>query len=72
MDTDKHKIVIEGNALVLTEYFARYIEKADVKVAFFGDNYLADVEATSTFNERLRELENPAHWDSIAVVEEFE
>ena len=27
------KIVIEGNALVLTEYFSRYIEKADAQRA---------------------------------------
>ena len=53
---DKYKIVLEGNALVLTEYFSRYIEKADPKIAFFGDNYLSDVYATEEFNKRLADL----------------
>ena len=65
------KMVIEGNALVLTEYFSRYIEKPDVKIAYFGDNALSDIHASNAFNERLEELEWPARWDSIAVIEEF-
>ena len=71
-DLEKNKIVIEGNAVVLTNYFSRLVKKDDPRIVFFGDNYLSDVHATNAFNDRLVELECPARWDSIAVIEELE
>ena len=64
--------VIEGNALVLTDYFSRKLEKPAVRVAYFGDNYLSDIYASHAFNQRLRELDLPARWDPIAVMEELD
>ena len=57
---------------MLTDYFSRKLEKADVRVAFFGDNYLSDIYASHAFNHRLRELDYPARWDPIAVLPELE
>ncbi len=56
------EIYTEGNSKTLTRYFQRLLNtEAEVRVAFFGDQYITDVYASST---------NPG-WDGFAVVEEL-
>ncbi|CDW90182.1 UNKNOWN [Stylonychia lemnae] len=51
----------QGNSRILTEYFKRVLQKEDIRVAFFGDQYISDVYSSS-LNE---------NWDAFAVVEEM-
>ena len=39
----RSKIFFEGNIETLTRFFQQLICKADVRVAFFGDNYHSDI-----------------------------
>lgn len=56
------EIYTEGNAKILTHYFQRILGiSGELRVAFFGDQYITDVTASST---------HPG-WDGIAVVEEM-
>jgi len=46
----KHdKCFLEGNATLLVNYFQLELKKKDVRVAFFGDNYLKDIRASYDF-----------------------
>ncbi len=56
------EIYTEGNAKLLTHYFQRILGiDRELRVAFFGDQYITDVHASSS---------NPG-WDGFAVVEEL-
>jgi|LauGreDrversion4_2_1035121.scaffolds.fasta_scaffold19049_8 hypothetical protein len=62
MKTTPGEIYIEGNSKTLTHYFQRILGiDRELKVAFFGDQYITDAFASST---------NPG-WDGFAVVEEL-
>ena len=50
----------EGNSKILTHFFSKGLDR-EVRVAFFGDQYITDAYASST---------NPG-WDGFAVVEEL-
>lgn len=52
---------LEGNSFVLTDYFKHVLGKDDIKIAFFGDNYISDCYE-SAVNDG---------WDAIAIVEEM-
>lgn len=52
---------LEGNAKLLRQHFQKSLGKEDVRVAFFGDQYISDVQASS-MNKG---------WDSFAIVEEL-
>lgn len=62
MKTTPGEIYTEGNSKLLTHYFQRILGiEGEIRVAFFGDQYVTDVCASST---------NPG-WDGFAVVEEL-
>jgi hypothetical protein len=69
-NSDK-KIFIEGNAKVLSEYFQKVMKKTDIKIAYFGDEYLADIIATQELNEKLKKQGSGVIWDPICVMEEL-
>ena len=52
---------IFGNSKTLTGFFKRITHKEQVRVAFFGDQYITDVYSSSLH----------PNWDGIAVVEEL-
>lgn len=66
------KIMLEGNATLLTNYLQHKLDKEDLRIAFFGTHYLNDIRATYDFNHRLSAAGSPARWESIAVIREFE
>jgi hypothetical protein len=52
----------EGNSKILTNYFKRILGfEGELRVAFFGDQYITDVHASSS----------NVGWDGFAVVEEL-
>ena len=56
------EIYTEGNSKMLTNYFKKILGvDGELRVAFFGDQYITDVHASSS---------NPS-WDGFAVVEEL-
>jgi hypothetical protein len=56
------EIYTEGNSKLLTHYFKKTLGiEGEIRVAFFGDQYITDVHASSS---------NPG-WDGFAVVEEL-
>jgi 5' nucleotidase family len=62
MSLAPHQTYIEGNSKTLSHYFQRLLNTdREVRVAFFGDQYITDTYASST---------NPG-WDGFAVVEEL-
>ena len=42
-----------------------------MKVAFFGDHLLEDVQATHEFSKQTEAGEGRARWDAFAIIEEF-
>lgn len=48
-----NKEYLEGNAEIVTEYFALKLKKADPKIVYFGDHIWSDVYSTSRFNTDL-------------------
>ncbi len=56
------EIYTEGNSELLTQYFKRIMQiEGELRVAFFGDQYITDVYACAS---------NPG-WDGFAIVEEL-
>lgn len=58
------EIYTEGHSKILTNYFKKILKLShddELRVAFFGDQYITDVHASSS---------NPG-WDGFAVVEEL-
>ena len=55
------EIHIEGNAKTLEQFFEKKVGRSNLKYAFFGDQYISDVHASST----------NANWDGFAVIEEL-
>jgi uncharacterized glyoxalase superfamily protein PhnB len=64
-------VVLEGNAGLLSEFYQETLNKEDIKVAYFGDHLLSDIQATHEFNEELIEAKSKAKWDSILVLDEL-
>ena len=72
MHVDKNnKILHEGNANMLTRHFQVVKGKVDLKVAFFGDHLLEDVQATHEFTKNMKETGGRSRWDAFPVIEEF-
>ena len=63
------RMILEGNASLLTDFFRCKLEKLDVKVAYFGDNYLKDIYAAWEFDQDLVNLESLARWDAILLAD---
>ena len=55
----------------MTNFLQLTLEKEDVRVVQFGDQFLSDVWATSEFNQKLKSDKSQASWDSIAVIQEL-
>jgi hypothetical protein len=62
---------LEGNAQLLTDYFKYACEKPVVSVALFGSEILSDIQATSEFNQKLKDIGAKDRWHGIAVVQEL-
>ena len=60
-EIEEGKVYLEGNSRTLYKFLQKTCSKEDVKVAYFGDQYITDAYASST-NE---------NWDGFAVVEEM-
>jgi hypothetical protein len=65
------KIFLQGNMRMLTNFFQRSKDKFDLKLAYFGNNFLSDVGATYEFDQIIKEHRWKVKWDPIAVIEEF-
>ena len=62
---------LEGNVVILNEYFQLVFQREDVDVCYFGSHYYKDIYATLEFNKSLCVKNSPACWDAIAIVNEF-
>ena len=64
----QNKVMLEGNANILVDYFTELLDKDDVKVAFFGDDILKDVAANYEFDSALRQRGSKVQWDTITTL----
>jgi len=60
-DLEEGMKYIEGNSYMLTEFFKKVLIKDEVKVAYFGDNYITDTYASSQM----------PNWHGFAIIEEM-
>ena len=49
-----HKVFLEGNATMLTQYWQETVGKKDIKIVYFGDQILNDIMATNELNMHLQ------------------
>jgi hypothetical protein len=64
--------LLEGNAQVLTKHYQLIWGKLNVKVAFFGSDYLKDVHATVETNFKFIENDFRHRWHAIPVIRDTE
>jgi hypothetical protein len=56
---------------LLTKYFAKFLNRADLRVAYFGDDYALDCMEVKAINKQLKSENSKAHWDAFLVCEEM-
>ena len=60
---------LEGNAFMVHQFFTNLLGKPNIRVAYLGDHYWSDVEASAKF--KFKEGGVTTMWDGIAVIEEL-
>ena len=67
------KVLLEGNANLLTEYFQKLFCVNDVKIAYFSSQYFQDDFSTVKFQQNLEadDENKKALWDVIAIIQEM-
>ena len=64
---------MQGNCYSLTISLCYYFGRPDVQIAYFGSDLLKDVIATREWqDENKLNGYTHAHWDSFALIDEFD
>jgi hypothetical protein len=58
-------VLLEGNYFHLQNFFQKQLGKNNLRIAFFGDHYMSDVDASALAKS------DQATWEAIAVIEEL-